>query len=61
MIFRAWGTMTVEDDDGNIKQIEYSERYYIPSEITWFLKVLGYSKIDIYGAKLGPWGLFSRK
>lgn len=58
MTFRAWGTMTVEDDDGNIKQIEYNERYYIPSEITWFLKVLGYGKIDIYGAKLGA---FSRE
>jgi len=30
---------------------------YVPSEITWLLKTLGFKKIDIYGAKLGA---FSR-
>ena len=34
-----------------------TERYYVPSEITWLLKSLGFKRIDIYGAKLGA---FSR-
>ena len=29
----------------------------VPSEITWLLKTLGFSKIEIFGAKLGA---FSR-
>lgn len=48
---------TVEDDFGNKKKLECNERYYVPSEINWLLKTLGYKKIDIYGAKLGA---FSR-
>jgi len=39
------------------KELECNERYYVPSEITWLLKTLGFKKIDIYGAKLGA---FSR-
>ena len=30
----------------------------MPSEITWLLKSLGYTKIEIFGAKLGA---FSRE
>ncbi|MFC2032739.1 class I SAM-dependent methyltransferase, partial [Chloroflexota bacterium] len=26
--------------------------YYVPSEISWLLKTLGYTKIEIFGAKL---------
>ncbi|MDP2237380.1 MAG: hypothetical protein Q8J88_13190, partial [Bacteroidales bacterium] len=48
---------TVEDDDGNLKELDCNERYYVPSEITWLLKSLGFKKIDIFGAKLGA---FSR-
>jgi 2-polyprenyl-3-methyl-5-hydroxy-6-metoxy-1,4-benzoquinol methylase len=33
------------DDFGNKKTLECNERYYIPSEITWLLKSLGYKKI----------------
>jgi hypothetical protein len=47
----------VEDDSGNKKELQCNERYYLPSEITWLLKTLGYKKIDIFGAKLGA---FSR-
>lgn len=43
----------VEDDNGNKKKLECNERYYLPSEITWLLKTLGYIKIDIFDAKLG--------
>lgn len=57
MTFRDYNITTVEDDFGNKKELECNERYYVPSEITWLLKSLGFTKIDIYGAKLGA---FSR-
>ena len=57
MTFRDYNTTIVEDDDGNKKELKCNERYYIPSEITWLLKSLGFKKIDIFGAKLGA---FSR-
>jgi SAM-dependent methyltransferase len=57
MTFREHNITTVEDDLGNKKELMCNERYYVPSEITWLLKSLGFDKIDIYSAKLG---LFSR-
>ncbi|ALO16989.1 3-demethylubiquinone-9 3-methyltransferase [Salinivirga cyanobacteriivorans] len=57
MTFRDRNITEFEDDDGNKKTLESNERYYVPSEITWQLKTLGYSTIDIYGATLGA---FSR-
>jgi len=57
MTFRDHNITTVEDDSGNKKELECNERFYVPSEITWLLKSLGFKKIDIYGAKLGA---FSR-
>jgi 2-polyprenyl-3-methyl-5-hydroxy-6-metoxy-1,4-benzoquinol methylase len=57
MTFREHNTTEFEDDLGNKKSLACNERYYVPSEITWLLKSLGYSTIDIYGAKLGA---FSR-
>jgi len=57
MTFRDHNTTEFEDDHGNKKTLECNERYYVPSEITWLLKSLGYKTIDIYGAKLGA---FSR-
>jgi 2-polyprenyl-3-methyl-5-hydroxy-6-metoxy-1,4-benzoquinol methylase len=57
MTFRDHNITTVEDDDGNLKELNCNERYYVPSEITWLLKSLGFKKIDIFGAKLGA---FSR-
>lgn len=58
MTFRDHNITEFEDDDGNKKQLESNERYYVPSEITWLLKSLGFTTIDIYGAKLGA---FSRE
>ena len=58
MTFRAHDTVAFEDDSGNKKTLECNERYYVPSEITWLLKSLGYKTIDIFGAKLGA---FSRE
>lgn len=58
MTFRDHNITEIEDDSGNKKTLECNERYYVPSEITWLLKSLGYKKIDIFGAKLGA---FSRQ
>ncbi len=57
MTFRDHNTTEFEDDFGNKKTLECNERYYVPSEITWLLKSLGFTKIEISGAKLGK---FSR-
>lgn len=57
MTFRDHNTAVIEDDSGNKKKLKCNERYYVPSEITWLLKTLGYEKIDILGAELGA---FSR-
>jgi len=48
---------TFEDDDGNKHELACNERYYVPSEMTWLLKSLGFKEISIFGAKLGA---FSR-
>jgi 2-polyprenyl-3-methyl-5-hydroxy-6-metoxy-1,4-benzoquinol methylase len=58
MTFRDHSTHVIEDDLGNKRELNCNERCYVPSEITWLLKTLGYKKIDILGAKLGA---FSRK
>jgi len=57
MTFRDFNITEVEDDLGNKKTLECNERYYVPSEISWLLKSLGYTRIEIFGAKLGA---FSR-
>jgi SAM-dependent methyltransferase len=58
MTFRDHNRVEFEDDAGNKKALECNERCYVPSEITWLLKSLGYKKIEIFGAKLGA---YSRK
>ncbi len=55
MTFRDHNTTVIEDDSGNKRELKSNERYYVPSEITWLLKTLGYKKIDIVGAKLGAY------
>lgn len=57
MTFRDHNITEVEDDSGKKISLECNERYYVPSEITWLLRSLGYTKSDIFGAKLGA---FSR-
>jgi len=52
MTFRDCHVAKVIDDCGIENEYNCNERYYIPSEITWLLKCLGFSKIDIFGAKL---------
>jgi len=55
MTFRDRNIVVFEDDLGNKKELKCNERYYVPSEITWLLKALGYNKIDIFGVKLGAY------
>ena len=55
MTFRDHNITTFTDDDENEHQIECNERYYVPSEITWLLKSLGFNKIEIFGAKIGAY------
>jgi hypothetical protein len=57
MTFRDHNITEFADDNGNRKTLVCNERYYVPSEITWLLKSLGFKKIDIFGARLGA---FSR-
>jgi 2-polyprenyl-3-methyl-5-hydroxy-6-metoxy-1,4-benzoquinol methylase len=57
MTFRDHNKTEFEDDFGNKKILECNERYYVPCEIVWLLKSLGYINIDIYGSRLGA---FSR-
>ena len=53
MTFRDHNITAIEDDSGDKRELKCNERYYVPSEITWLLKSLGFNKIDIFGAKLG--------
>ncbi len=55
MTFRDYSITRIEDDSGNVKELHCNERYYVPSEITWLLKTLGFTATDIFGAKLGAY------
>jgi 2-polyprenyl-3-methyl-5-hydroxy-6-metoxy-1,4-benzoquinol methylase len=57
MTFREYNITKVVDDNGVEKELECSERYYMPSEIKWLLTTLEFTKIEFFGAKLGA---FSR-
>jgi 2-polyprenyl-3-methyl-5-hydroxy-6-metoxy-1,4-benzoquinol methylase len=57
MTFRDHNRTEVTDDSGIKKILDCNERYYVPSEITWLLKSLGFARVEIFGAKLGA---FSR-
>jgi len=57
LTFRDYSTITFTDDDGNTSTLETDERYYAPSEISWYLKSLGFKKSSIHGCRLGS---FSR-
>jgi len=57
MTFRDTMAIEIEDDDGNKKTITANERFYIPPEISWLLKSLGFKTIEFFAARLGE---FSR-
>jgi SAM-dependent methyltransferase len=58
LTFRDVTTFDFIDDEGNSKSVQCNERYYVPSEITWLLKSLGFKAVQIFGCKLGA---FSRE
>jgi len=60
MTFRDHNITDFEDDDGNKKTLDCNERYYVPSEITWLLRSLGFVKVDIFGARLGAYSSDSK-
>ena len=41
------------DREFDRKTLDCNERYYVPSEITWLPKSLGFDTIEIIGTKLG--------
>lgn len=53
MTFRDHSTMTVTDDDGKVFEMDADERYFAPSEISWYLASLGFKKHSIHGGRLG--------
>ncbi|PKL85601.1 MAG: class I SAM-dependent methyltransferase [Ignavibacteriae bacterium HGW-Ignavibacteriae-1] len=55
MTFRDHNITELIDDAGKTMTLDCNERYYVPSEITWLLKSLGFTKIEIFGAKLGAY------
>ncbi len=58
MTFRDRSVTKIVDDLGKPRELACDERYYVPSEITWMMKSLGFRTVDIFGARLGN---FSRK
>jgi SAM-dependent methyltransferase len=58
MTLRDRSSITAVDDDGKTKQLETDERYYAPSEISWYLASLQFKKSSIHGCRLGQ---FSRE
>ncbi|MGZ4864127.1 MAG: methyltransferase domain-containing protein [Halobacteriota archaeon] len=55
MTFRDYSEYEHVDDNGNKRIIKCSQRYYLPTEIMWLLKMVGFAEIDIYAAELGNW------
>ncbi len=58
MDLRARESLTFTDDSGKTETIECNERFFMPSEIAWYLKSLRFSSVEIFGCTLGA---FSRK
>jgi 2-polyprenyl-3-methyl-5-hydroxy-6-metoxy-1,4-benzoquinol methylase len=50
--------LKLKDDDGKLMNLRCNERYYMPSEISWLLKSIGFKGIEIFGCETGK---FSRK
>ena len=57
MTFRDIYQLEIEGDDGSKMNLNCNERYYVPSEITWLIKSVGFNNVGIYGCQLGA---FSR-
>jgi 2-polyprenyl-3-methyl-5-hydroxy-6-metoxy-1,4-benzoquinol methylase len=55
MTFRDHSEYEHVDDNGESMVLKCNERYYVPSELTWLLKTVAFTEIDIYAAELGNW------
>jgi len=53
MTFRENSIVEFTDDSGVQHSIPAIERYYIPPEITWLLRSVGFESVEIFGGKLG--------
>jgi hypothetical protein len=53
MTFREYSVLKTTNDKGKEIVLNCNERYYVPSEIMWLLKSIGFNKIEIFGCKLG--------
>lgn len=53
MSFREISNLEIQDDDCNSKVLECNQRYYVPSEISWMLRTLNFTNINIFGCKIG--------
>ncbi len=51
--FREHSILDFVDDSGVKKTITCNERYFAPSEISWYLKSLKFQKIEIFGCDTG--------
>jgi SAM-dependent methyltransferase len=58
LTLRETSTFEITKDNGQTEKMFCNERYYMPSEITWLLKSLGFTDIEIYAACIGK---FSRE
>lgn len=57
LTLRETSTVEITDDSGKKKTITCNDRYYMPSEMTWYLQSLHFKNIGIFACKLGQ---FSR-
>ena len=55
MTFRNHSEFAFVDDAGVNHVVHSNERYYVPSEITWLLRSLGFTRIEILGCETGKW------
>ena len=53
MTLRDTSTFEAPDDNGRVRTLHCNERYYMPSEITWMMKSLHFSTIEIFGCQVG--------
>jgi 2-polyprenyl-3-methyl-5-hydroxy-6-metoxy-1,4-benzoquinol methylase len=55
LTFRDRSEYTFVDDSGISHVVQCNERYYVPSEVTWLLKSLGFTRVDFFGCDMGAW------
>ncbi len=53
LTLRETSTVEITDDSGKKKTITGNERYYMPSEMTWYLQSLQFKNIGIFACKMG--------